>query len=69
MSDEGRRTRDVFCVSPNERGETRSLQGANLELGRGEGTLRGSSERRRKSTLLRVVAGIQPPSAGDRPGG
>ena len=56
--------RDVFCVHRTNEGDAAALQGANLELGRGEVLCVLGPSGAGKSTLLRVIAGIQPPSAG-----
>ena len=56
--------RDVFCVHRTNEGDAAALQGANLELGRGEVLCVIGPSGAGKSTLLRVIAGIQPPSAG-----
>jgi ABC-type lipoprotein export system ATPase subunit len=56
--------RDVFCVHRTNEGDAAALQGANLELGRGEVLCLLGPSGAGKSTLLRVIAGIQPPSAG-----
>jgi peptide/nickel transport system ATP-binding protein len=64
MREEVVELRDVFCVHRTNEGDAAALQGANLELGRGEVLCVLGPSGAGKSTLLRVVAGIQPPSAG-----
>jgi ABC-type lipoprotein export system ATPase subunit len=56
--------RDVFCVHRTPEGDAASLQGATLEIARGEllGVIGPSGAG--KSTLLRTIAGLQTPSAG-----
>ena len=56
--------RDVFCVHRTGQGDAAALQGANLELARGEVLCVLGRSGAGKSTLLRVIAGLQPPSAG-----
>jgi energy-coupling factor transport system ATP-binding protein len=55
---------DVFCVHRTNEGDAAALQGASLELARGEVLAVLGPSGAGKSTLLRVVAGIQLPSAG-----
>jgi ABC-type lipoprotein export system ATPase subunit len=64
MSEQVVELRDVFCVHRTNEGDAAALQGANLELGRGEVLCVLGPSGAGKSTLLRVIAGIQPPSAG-----
>jgi ABC-type lipoprotein export system ATPase subunit len=56
--------RDVFCVHRTPEGDAASLQGATLDVARGEllGVIGPSGAG--KSTLLRTIAGLQTPSAG-----
>ena len=56
--------RDVFRVHRTAQGDAAALQGATLEVARGELLCVLGRSGAGKSTLLRVVAGLEPPSAG-----
>jgi ABC-type lipoprotein export system ATPase subunit len=56
--------RQVFCVHRTGEGDAAALQGAQLELARGEVLCVLGPSGAGKSTLLRVIAGVQVPSAG-----
>ena len=56
--------RDVFRVHRTAQGDAAALQGATLEVARGELLCVLGRSGAGKSTLLRVIAGLEPPSAG-----
>ena len=56
--------RDVFCVHRTNEGDAAARVETNLELGRGEVLCVLGPNGAGRSTLLRVVARLQPPSAG-----
>jgi ABC-type lipoprotein export system ATPase subunit len=56
--------RDVFRVHRTAQGDAAALQGATLEVARGELLCVLGRSGAGKSTMLRVVAGLEPPSAG-----
>jgi ABC-type lipoprotein export system ATPase subunit len=56
--------RDVFCVHRTSEGDAAALQGANLELERGEVLCLLGPSGAGKSTLLEIVAGLRRPSSG-----
>jgi ABC-type lipoprotein export system ATPase subunit len=56
--------RDVFCVHRTSEGDAAALQGATLEVARGELLCVLGPSGAGKSTLLRVIGGLQTPSAG-----
>lgn len=64
MSDAVVELRDVFRVHRTGQGDAAALQGAELDLRRGEVLCLLGPSGAGKSTLLRVVAGIETPSAG-----
>jgi putative ABC transport system ATP-binding protein len=64
MSDVVVELRDVFRVHRTGQGDAAALQGAELDLRRGEVLCLLGPSGAGKSTLLRVVAGIDTPSAG-----
>jgi ABC-type lipoprotein export system ATPase subunit len=58
------RLRDVFCVHRSAQGDAAALQGASLDVERGEVVCVLGPSGAGKSTLLRVIAGLEVPSAG-----
>ena len=64
MSDPLIALRDVFCVHRTPEGDTAALQGASLEVARGEVVCVLGPSGAGKSTLLSVIAGRRVPEAG-----
>jgi ABC-type lipoprotein export system ATPase subunit len=56
--------RDVFCVHRTGQGDAAALQGLSLSVARGERVCALGPSGAGKTTMLRVIAGLQRPSAG-----
>lgn len=56
---------DVFCVHRTDQGDAASLQGLALSVSEGERICVLGPSGAGKTTMLRVIAGLQPPSAGE----